>query len=65
MEGYCVAAVCEKYDIPCLVYKSISDITANENTQEQIDTYLKSAVDAICDYIIDKVLDKAPVCQGE
>ena len=65
MEAYCVAAVCEKYDIPCLIYKSISDITANENTQEQIDTYLKSAVDAICDYIIDKVLNKAPVCQGE
>lgn len=57
MEGYCVANVCERYNIPCQSYKSISDNTTENDTQGQIDTYLDKAIFVICDFIIHNVLE--------
>jgi adenosylhomocysteine nucleosidase len=57
MEGYCVANVCKRYEIPCMIYKSISDNTFENDTQGQIDTHLLGAVSAICDFIIYNVME--------
>lgn len=57
MEGYCVANVCERYGIPCMIYKSISDNTCDNDTQGQIDTHLADAISAICDFIIYNVME--------
>ena len=57
MEGYCVANVCQRYRVPCMIYKSISDITFDNDTQGQIDTYLAGAISAICDFIINDVIE--------
>jgi adenosylhomocysteine nucleosidase len=51
MEGYCVANVCERYNVPCMIYKSISDHTSDNDTQGQIDKHLTDAIMAISDFI--------------
>lgn len=56
MEGYCVADVCERYGVPCMIYKGVSDRTSDPDTQGQIDTYFSEAIFAISDFIDGNVL---------
>jgi nucleoside phosphorylase len=51
MEGYCVADVCQRYGVPCMVYKSISDQTTDDDTREQFDTHLSDAVNTVSDFV--------------
>lgn len=51
MEGYCVATVCERYSVPCMIYKSISDYTSDSDTQGQIDARMSDAIMIINDFI--------------
>lgn len=51
MEGYCVANVCDRYGVPCMIYKGISDHTSDADTQGQIDTYLSKTIMAMNDFI--------------
>lgn len=52
MEAYSVAFVCRRYDIPCKIYKVVSDLTDTNTDDSEFKANLPKATKALAEYII-------------